>query len=44
MIQNKKAFTMVEAVMVIVVMGVLAAVAMPRLESDRRQEAIDQIL
>lgn len=44
MIQNKKAFTMVEAIMVIVVMGILAAVAMPRLESDRRQEAIDQVL
>ena len=44
MIQNKKAFTMIEAIMVIVVMGVLASVAMPRLENDSRQEAIDQVL
>ena len=44
MIQNKKAFTMIEAVMVIVVMGILAAVAIPRLENDSRQEAIDQVL
>lgn len=40
----KKAFTMIEAIMVIVVMGIIATVAIPRLENDSRQEAIDQIL
>ena len=44
MIQNKKAFTMIEAILVIVVMGILAAVAIPRLENDTTQEAADQIL
>ena len=44
MIQNKKAFTMIEAVMVIVVMGILAAVAIPRLQNDSSQEIADQIL
>ncbi len=44
MLQNKKAFTMIEAIMVIVVMGIIAAVAIPRLENDSRQEASDQIL
>ncbi len=44
MLQNKKAFTMIEAVMAIVVMGIIAAVAIPRLENDSRQEASDQIL
>ena len=40
----RKAFTMIEAIMVIVVMGIIAAVAIPRLESDTTQEAADQIL
>jgi len=38
------AFTMIELVFVIVVLGILAAMAMPRLERDLRQEAADNIL
>ncbi len=44
---NKKkynAFTMLELVMVIVVLGILAALALPRMERDIRQEAADNIL
>jgi prepilin-type N-terminal cleavage/methylation domain-containing protein len=41
---NKKAFTMIELVLVIVVLGILAALAIPRLERDLRQEAADNIL
>jgi type II secretory pathway pseudopilin PulG len=44
MLKNKTAFTMLEAIMVIVVMGILAAIAIPRLQNDSRQEAIDQVL
>jgi len=45
MIQNKKtAFTMIELVFVIVVLGILAAMALPRLERDTRQAAADNIL
>ncbi len=40
----KKAFTMIELVFVIVVMGILAALAIPRLERDIRQEAMSNIL
>jgi len=40
----KHAFTMIELVMVIVVLGILAAMALPRLERDVRQEAGDNIL
>lgn len=40
----KKAFTMIELVFVIVVIGIIAAVALPRFESDNVQEAMDQIL
>ena len=44
--QNKqtKAFTMIELIFVIVVLGILAALAMPRLDRDLRQEAKDNIL
>jgi len=38
------AFTMLELVMVIVVLGILAALAMPRMERDIRQEAADNVL
>jgi len=38
------AFTMLELVMVIVVLGILAALAIPRLDRDLRQEAADNIL
>jgi len=41
---KRPAFTMIELVMVIVVLGVLAALAMPRMERDLRQEAGDNIL
>jgi len=42
--KQTKAFTMIELVFVIVVLGILAALALPRLERDLRQEAADNIL
>jgi len=41
---KRPAFTMLELVFVIVVLGILAALAIPRLERDLRQEAIDNLL
>jgi len=41
---KKAAFTMLELVFVIVVLGILAALALPRLDRDLRQEAEDNIL
>ena len=41
---KKPAFTMLELVMVIVVLGILAALAIPRLDRDLKQEAADSIL
>lgn len=41
---KRMAFTMLELVFVIVVLGILAALAMPRLDRDLRQEAADNIL
>ncbi len=41
---KRPAFTMIELVMVIVVIGILAALAIPRMERDLRQEAADNIL
>jgi len=38
------AFTLLELIMVIVVLGILAALAMPRMERDFRQEVGDNIL
>ena len=38
------AFTMIELVMAIIVLGILAALAIPRMERDIRQEAADNIL
>ena len=40
----KRAFTMLELVIVIVVVGILAAMAIPRLERDNLAEAVDQIV
>ncbi|SFV50102.1 Putative periplasmic ATP /GTP-binding protein [hydrothermal vent metagenome] len=41
---KQAAFTMLELVMVIVVLGILAALAMPRVKRDISQEAADNIL
>ena len=41
---NRVAFTMLELVFVIVVLGILASLAMPRLDRDLKQEASDSIL
>jgi len=41
---KKSAFTMIELVMVIVVLGILASLAMPRLDRDLKQEAADNVL
>ncbi len=41
---KRSAFTIIELVMVIVVLGILAALALPRLDRDIRQEAADTIL
>ena len=43
-INMKKAFTILELVFVIVVLGILAALAVPRLDRDLRQEAADNVL
>ncbi|WP_292658835.1 type II secretion system protein [Nitratifractor sp.] len=40
----RPAFTLLEMVFVIVVVGILAALAIPRMERDIRQEAADNIL
>lgn len=44
MSKQYKAFTLLEAVIVIVLIGILATVAIPRLKTDTTQEAADQIL
>lgn len=41
---QRNAFTSLELVMAIVVLGIVAALAMPRLERDTRQEASDAIV
>jgi len=41
---SRAAFTMLELVMVIVVLGILASLAIPRMERDLKQEAADSIL
>ena len=42
--KHTKAFTIIELVFVIVVLGILAALALPRMERDLRQEAKDNLL
>ncbi|HHD72864.1 MAG TPA: type II secretion system protein [Epsilonproteobacteria bacterium] len=42
--RQKQAFTMLELVLVIIVIGILAALSLPRLDRDIRQEAADNIL
>ena len=42
--KQTKAFTMLELVFVIVVLGILAALALPRFDRDLRQEAKDNLL
>ena len=42
--KQTKAFTMLELVFVIVVLGILAALALPRMDRDLRQEAADNVL
>lgn len=41
---KKPAFTMLELVIVIVILGILASLALPRMERDLKQEAADNIL
>jgi len=43
-LKNKSAFTMIELVFVIVVLGILASLAMGRMDRDLKQEASEQIL
>ena len=42
--KNKSAFTMIELVFVIVVLGILASIAMGRMDRDLKQEAAETIL
>ncbi len=42
--KQTNAFTMIELVFVIVVLGILASIALPRMDRDLRQEAKDNIL
>jgi len=43
-LKNKSAFTMIELVFVIVVLGILASIAMGRMDRDLKQEASSTIL
>ena len=42
--KHNKAFTMIELLFVIIVIGILASMAIPRMDRDLRQEAGDNIL
>lgn len=41
---KRSAYTLIEVVMVIVVLGIITALAIPRMERDAKQEAADSIL
>ena len=41
---KRRAFTLFELMVVVIVMGILMAMALPRMERDNRQEAADHIL
>jgi len=43
-LKNKSAFTMIELVFVIVILGILASLAMGRMDRDLRQEATETVL
>ena len=43
-LKNRPAVTMIELVFVIIVLGILASMALPRLNADKTQEAADNIL
>lgn len=43
-LKQKSAFTLLELVFVIVVLGILASLVLPRLNADKKQEAADAIL
>jgi len=43
-LKNKSAFTMIELVFVIVILGIIASIAMDRMDRDLRQEASETIL
>jgi len=43
-LKNKSAFTMIELVFVLVILGILASLAMGRMDRDLRQEATETIL
>jgi len=42
--RNQTAFTMIELLLVIIVLGILTSLAIPRMDRDRSQEAADNIL
>jgi len=41
---KRPAFSMIELILAVVILGILAALAIPRLERDLRQEAADNVL
>ena len=42
--RNTNAFTLLELVFVVVVLGILAAIAIPRLDTEKTQEGVDHII